>query len=192
MSLIHKGDCLIVVDVQNDFCPGGALAVAEGDSVIPVLNVWIQRFRQMDLPVVYTQDWHPINHMSFVDQGGIWPPHCVQHTWGAELHKDLIEDGAIFKKGFLPHIEAYSGFDGALDGEGGDSLNTWLREKSVSRLYIGGLATDYCVKATALDGVKNGYEVILIESGTRAVNLHPSDREKAISEMLEAGVRLLE
>ncbi len=199
---------LIVVDVQNDFCPGGALGVKEGDKVIPVLNRWIRAFVQKGLPVAYTKDWHPENHCSFLKAGGMWPPHCVMGKWGAEFHRELElafagETGrspeaklaqpevAVFKKGFMPVREAYSGFDGRLDAEEGSlSLFQWLRSHSVVRIFVGGLATDYCVKATVLDGIKLGFQVALVEGGTRAVNVNPGDGEEAIREMCQLGAKV--
>lgn len=191
MLYVDEDACLIVVDVQNDFCPGGALGVEEGDKVIPVLNKWIQEFGRRRLPVVFTQDWHPSNHSSFRQEGGIWPPHCVQNTWGAELHMDLIVGGEICRKGYHPEIEAYSGFDGAMGGEGGQPLDAWLKTQGVRRLYIGGLATDYCVKATVLDALGKGYEVMVIRDGVRAVNVNPKDGEIAISEMIYSGATII-
>ncbi len=187
---------LIVVDVQNDFCPGGALGVFEGDRIIPVLNKWIGLFAKRGMPVVYTKDWHPGNHCSFIEQGGVWPAHCVQGTDGAAFHQDLDELGthnvkAVFLKGFLPSVEAYSGFDGRLrEDKNGLTLAQWLKSKNVVKLYVGGLATDYCVKATALDGLANGFSVKLIADGIRAVNVNPEDGKRAIDEMLRQGVEI--
>ena len=189
--MIAKDSCLVIVDVQNDFCPGGALSVPGGDEVIPKINSWVKRFQEAKLPVVYTQDWHPKNHCSFRENGGIWPPHCVQGTRGAELHPDLIMDGTIFRKGFLPDKEAYSGFDGTLEGKPGNpALGQWLRENGVKRLYVGGLATDYCVKATVLDGLKQGFQVILIRQGVRAVNVNLGDGDRVIEEMVRSGAEV--
>lgn len=189
--MIAKDSCLVIVDVQNDFCPGGALAVPGGDEVIPEINFWVKRFQEAKLPVVYTQDWHPKKHCSFQENGGIWPPHCVQGTRGVELHPDLIIDGTIFRKGFLPDKEAYSGFDGTLEGKPGNpALGQWLRENGVKRLYVGGLATDYCVKATVLDGLKQGFQVILIRQGVRAVNVNLGDVDRAIEEMIRSGAEV--
>lgn len=188
MPNIKEGSCLIIVDVQNDFCPGGALGIEEGDQVVPVLNKWIGEFAKKGMPVVYTQDWHPKDHLSFVENGGIWPPHCVQETGGAEFHPDLIVRGKMCPKGFVSDKEAYSGFDGRLDGPNGPVLAQWLKEQGVSRIYVGGLATDYCVKATALDGIKNGFEVVVIRDGIRAVDVNQGDGERAIEEMVDQGV----
>jgi nicotinamidase/pyrazinamidase len=184
---INSHSCLLVVDVQNDFCPGGALGVKEGDLVVPVLNRWIRKFREMGFPVVYTQDWHPEDHLSFVENGGIWPPHCIQDTVGSEFHPDLVVEGKICRKGFVAAKEAYSGFDGRFDGPDGPCLDRWLKEQGVSRIYVGGLATDYCVRATVVDGLKNRYEVVVLEDGVRAVEVNEGDGERAIAEMIDKG-----
>ncbi len=187
MSNIKEDSCLIIVDVQNDFCPGGALGIEEGDQVVPVLNEWISQFQKKGIPVVYTQDWHPKDHVSFVENGGIWPPHCVQEGKGAEFHPRLVVQGKICRKGFVRDKEAYSGFDGKLDGPDGPALAQWLKKQRVSRIYVGGLATDYCVKATALDGIKNGFEVFVIRDGIRAVDANEGDGERAIKAMADKG-----
>ena len=156
----HARDALIIVDVQNDFCPGGALAVGEGDAVVPVLNRLARRFGT----VVATQDWHPANHRSFTEQGGTWPVHCVAGEPGAELHAEL-ERSAIdisIRKATTPEQEAYSGFDGT-------DLAAQLRARGVERVYVGGLALDYCVDATALDAKKAGFDTYVISDATRAV-----------------------
>jgi nicotinamidase/pyrazinamidase len=183
----HKGQfencALILVDIQNDFCPGGALAVPEGDRVVPVANRLMPYFPV----VVTTQDWHPPNHCSFREQGGPWPPHCVQHTRGAELHPNLerayITDQV--RKGFLPEKDAYSGFEG-VDAQG-RSLEQLLREKGVREVYVAGLATDYCVRATVLDALRLGFKTHAVADGMRGVNVHPGDDERALREMKEAG-----
>lgn len=181
---------LIVVDVQNDFCPGGTLGVADGDGVVPVLNEWIEVFRAAGRPVIYTQDWHPEGHASFTEHGGIWPVHCVQNTEGAAFHKDLIVDGYVFQKAFHRELEGYSGFDGRLageDGEHGPGLAEWLREQGVRKVYVGGLTTDYCVRATVLDARENGFEAVFLADGSRPVNVEEGDEERAIADMQAAG-----
>lgn len=187
MHTIDSASCLIVVDVQRDFCPGGALGVNGGDEIVPVLNLWIHQFLKKNLPVLYTQDWHPQDHISFLDQGGIWPPHCVQSTPGASFCPGLTVQGEICRKGYLKDCEAYSGFDGSVGALGGPSLHQWLKKKKVSRIYAGGLATDYCVKATVLDGLKKGYQVTVLKNAIRAVNVKPGDAEKALDEMAKTG-----
>jgi len=187
---------LIVVDVQNDFCPGGALAVANGDAVVPVLNEWIRRFEAAGRPVVYTQDWHPADHCSFKERGGIWPVHCVQGSAGSDFHKDLQVRGAVFRKAYTSDAEGYSGFDGRLAADGGVNeavdLARWLRAQGVRKVYVGGLATDYCVRATVLDALRHGFAAVLIRSGSRAVNVAPGDEEKAIAEMRAAGAEVVD
>lgn len=185
---------LIVVDVQNDFCPGGALGVEDGDAVVPVLNEWIEAFRSAGRPVVYTQDWHPAGHMSFKEQGGIWPVHCVQDTDGAAFHPELTVDGYVFRKAFTKEKEGYSGFDGCLARDGGVSdvdLATWLKEQGVRKVYVGGLTTDYCVKATVLDAIEHGLEAAFIHSASRPVNVQPGDESRAIQEMKDAGATVV-
>jgi nicotinamidase/pyrazinamidase len=193
---------LILVDIQNDFLPGGALAVPEGDAVIPVANQAQQRF---DL-IVATQDWHPKDHTSFaanhpgrrigevIDVEGLpqvlWPVHCVQETSGAEFGPslDVRRISHVVRKGTDPHIDSYSGFfdNGHRKATG---LDEWLRTRGVTEIYLLGLATDYCVKYTALDGRRLGYDVWLILDGCRGVELQPGDVAEAVEEMRSAGVR---
>lgn len=179
----ESGDALIIIDLQNDFLTGGSLAVPDGDAVIPVLNTWIRRFRNAGLPIFATRDWHPADHCSFRDQGGPWPPHCVAGTKGAEFTTELVlpPDVLVHSKATRPEKEAYSDFE---DGEFGPRL----REMDVGRLFVGGLATDYCVRATVLDGLKEGFRVVLLINAVRAVEVEPGDGEKAIGEMRQAGV----
>jgi nicotinamidase/pyrazinamidase len=187
MDSQFKDAALILVDIQNDFCPGGALAVAEGDEVVAVVN----RLAPLFPVVVSTQDWHPAGHISFKERGGPWPPHCVQGTRGAELHPAL-ETGAVanyFRKASSSDKDAYSEFEGV--DEGGRTLDEWLRSKSVKRVFVVGLATDYCVKATALDALGLGYEVFAVTDAMRAVNVNPDDGAKAIGEMERKGAHLI-
>jgi nicotinamidase/pyrazinamidase len=176
-------DALIVVDVQNDFCPGGALAVPHGDAVIEPLN-WLMR--QHDL-VVATRDWHPPDHSSFAEQGGPWPVHCVQETHGAQLRSDLDRDAidVVVDKGQDRETEGYSGFEAT-------SLDQLLRDRGVERLHIGGLALDYCVKNTALDALRKGFPVTVHLAATRAVNVEDGDGERAVDEMRAAGAEIEE
>ncbi len=178
---------LILVDIQNDFCPGGALAVAQGDEIIEVVNRLMPCFPL----VVAIQDWHPANHISFQEQGGIWQPHCMQNTPGAELHPQINrqEIDSYFHKAFEPQKDAYSGFEGI--NQQGQSLHQALKEKEIKTIFVTGLATDYCVKATALDGLKNGYEVYVVTDVVRAVNVNADDGEKALAAMQAQGVHLL-
>ncbi|MEE8153719.1 MAG: nicotinamidase [Phycisphaerales bacterium] len=177
------GDALLIVDVQNDFCPGGALPVPNGDTVVAVLNEWIAAALWANVPVYASRDWHPSDHLSFTDQGGPWPVHCVQDTPGAAFRSDLQlpHDAVIVSKGTDPADEAYSVF-------GNTDLAERLQQANVKRLRVGGLALDYCVRASVLDALKEGFAVHLIADATRAVNLEPSDGDKALDEMREAGV----
>ena len=187
MANPFKDAALILVDIQNDFCPGGALAVAEGDKVVPVVNRLMPHFPL----VVSTLDWHPANHVSFRDQGGPWPPHCVQQTFGAELHPalDRRQIAHTFRKASTPERDAYSEFEG-VDDEGG-SLDQYLKTRGVNRVYVAGLATDYCVRATALDALRLGYETFVVTDAVRAVNVQPDDGAKALAELQAQGARLV-
>ncbi len=172
-------DGLIIVDLQVDFCPGGALAVAEGDAVVPPVNALL------DIPGwirVATRDWHPADHVSFEAQGGIWPVHCVAETPGAAFHPQMraAKVEMVVSKATTRDAEAYSGFDGT-------SLAYELRAKGIGRLFVCGLATDYCVKATALDARREGFDVVVVEDAVRAVNVDPKDGENALEEMRAAG-----
>ena len=180
-------DALIIVDVQNDFCPGGALAVSGGDEVVAVLNRVIERFAEAGLPIFATRDWHPKKTSHFKTHGGLWPAHCVQGTKGAEFHAELKlgNDAVVVSKGMAPDEDSYSGFQ-ATDASG-TPLAELLRLKEVGRIFVGGLATDYCVKHTVLDGLAEGFEVVLLADAIRAVNLKPDDGESAIDEMVRAG-----
>jgi nicotinamidase/pyrazinamidase len=180
-------DALIIVDVQNDFCPGGALAVSGGDEVVPVLNRVIEKFTAAGLPIFATRDWHPEKTSHFRAYGGVWPVHCVQGTRGAEFHPGLhLDKGVVVvSAGMLPSEDGYSGFQ-ATDASG-SRLADLLRRKSVERIFVGGLATDYCVKHTVLDGLKEGFKVLLLAEAIRAVNLKPRDGELAVAEMVSAG-----
>lgn len=177
----------MVVDVQNDFCPSGALAVAEGDHVVPVLNKYIEIFRKSGLPIYFTRDWHPPVTVHFKAYGGVWPPHCVQGTLGAEFHPDLeIPPGAvIMSKGDDPSQDSYSAFSG--HDEKGRSLAEVLRADGVNHFYIGGLATDYCVRETSLDALKDGFEVTVLIDGVRGVDVLPGDSERALEEVKSKG-----
>lgn len=179
---ITDHSALIVVDIQNDFCPGGTLPVPEGNMIVPVLNAYIQKFIERGLPIYFTRDWHPVNHTSFKSQGGIWPPHCVQGTYGAQFHSDLSipSTAAVISKGTVPDKEAYSGFQGT-------DLYSQLKTGHIRRLFIGGLATDYCVKSTVLDALKDGFEAVLLGDASKGVDVKPGDSERAIAEMLSKG-----
>lgn len=178
---------LLVIDVQDDFCPGGALPVPEGDRVVPVLNAYIARFQAANLPVIATRDWHPPVTKHFKDYGGLWPPHCIEGTPGAAYHRDLRlpPETIIVTKGDDPDVDAYSGFQGHTDD--GRSLEQVLRDLGIVHLYVGGLATDYCVRATVLDALKAGFRVTLLEDAIRGVDVQPGDSARAIAEMRAAG-----
>jgi nicotinamidase/pyrazinamidase len=180
-------DALLIVDVQDDFCPGGALAVADGDRVVPALNRYIERFQKSRLPIFATRDWHPEMTRHFKAYGGLWPPHCIQGTKGAEFRADLhlAPDAVVVSKGMGADEDSYSGFDGR--DEKGTALAELLRAQGVGRLFVGGLATDYCVKHTVLDGLKQGFHVVLLEDAARAVNLLPGDGARAMEAMVRAG-----
>ncbi|HEX7230404.1 MAG TPA: bifunctional nicotinamidase/pyrazinamidase [Candidatus Binatia bacterium] len=184
---MSQSDALILVDVQNDFCPGGALAVENGDEVVPVLNRYIERFVELRLPIFATRDWHPVKTTHFKAYGGVWPVHCVQGTHGAEFHPDLkvTPEITVVSAGMAADEDGYSGFLGR--DSAGRSLAALLRDRAVDRLFVGGLATDYCVKHTVLDGIQEGFQVMLIGDAVRGVNLNPGDSEQAIQEMTAAG-----
>jgi len=180
---IDKQTALVVVDIQNDFCPGGALPVKDGDKVIPVLNKYIDRFRKAGAPILFTRDWHPPDHSSFKAQGGPWPPHCVQNSEGARFHPDLYipPEGEVVSKADKKD-EAYSFFKGT-------NLAQKLKERGIRRLFVGGLATDYCVKETVSDGLKYGFEVFQLDDASKGVNVNPGDSERALQEMVAKGAK---
>jgi len=183
----NKGkQALLVVDVQNDFCPGGSLAVERGDEVVAPLNNLIDRFLERGSPVYMSRDWHPPKTKHFAAHGGTWPTHCVQNTHGAEFHHELRDDSRIvvISKG-LGDKDSYSAFDET-------DLATQLRDQGIKEVLIGGLTTDYCVKNTVLDAVKEGFDVKAIKDAMRAVNVEPGDGERAIKEMREAGAEIVE
>jgi len=173
---------LLLVHIQNDFCPGGALAVPGADAIIPAANAFIRLFHGKKLPILATRDWHPANHCSFQAQGGLWPVHCVQGSRGAQFHPDLVlPPGTLVISGATnPKREAYSGFDGT-------TLEERLRELQANTLFVAGLATDYCVKETVLSACKLGFKVVLLQDAIRGINVAPEGSEKAIAEMRAAG-----
>jgi nicotinamidase/pyrazinamidase len=177
---LHAGDALLIVDVQRDFLPGGALAVPDGDAVIPILNQCAREFALRGLPVFATRDWHPLNHCSFRGQGGPWPPHCVARTPGAEMPATLqLPPGTrVISKATTPEKDAYSGFQGT------DLLE---RLRNCVRVFVGGLATDYCVKETVLDAIANGLAAVVLEDAIRAVDVQPGDGTRALAEMVARG-----
>jgi nicotinamidase/pyrazinamidase len=176
-------DALLVIDVQNDFCPGGALAVADGDAVVDPIN----RLAESSPLVIATRDWHPADHGSFAENSGPWPAHCVQDTTGAALHPgvDVGQIDVIVDKGQARDLEGYSGFEGT-------DLERLLRERDVDAVHVAGLALDYCVKATALDAKRAGFDVIVHRDATRAVEVEPGDGDRAAEELRQAGVQVVD
>lgn len=184
--MTEKRKALIVVDVQNDFCPGGSLAVANGDEVVAPLNRLIKEFLDRGEPVFETRDWHPAKTKHFTQYGGVWPVHCVQNTPGAEFHADLSDDPRItvISKGIDEEADGYSAFDGT-------GLAHVLRDQRIEEVWIGGLATDYCVKHTVLDARREGFEAKALANAMRAVNVKPNDGAQAIEEMRNAGAEII-
>lgn len=181
---IGSNDALIVVDVQNDFCPGGTAAVEDGDAVARKMSDVALNFRSRDGRVFATQDWHPTDHRSFTDNGGIWPTHCVRGSQGAEFHKELkLPIGSsIVRKGEDAESDAYSGFDGT-------SLDSHLERLSVKRVFVGGLSTEYAVQHTVYDALQKGYSAFVITDAISAVNANPDDDQRALDSMLASGAK---
>jgi nicotinamidase/pyrazinamidase len=184
-------DALVIVDVQNDFCPGGALAVEGADEVVPVLNEYIEHFAAVGLPIFVTRDWHPRKTSHFKTYGGVWPAHCVQDTVGAEFHRDLklSPDMIVVSKGSAADEDSYSAFQAKDDA--GVPVAELLRRLNVGRIFVGGLATDYCVKYTALDALQAGFAVVLLLDAIRGVDLQPGDSARALAEVRAAGAMSL-
>lgn len=180
-----KRRALIVVDFQNDFCPGGALAVEDGDKVVGPLNQLIDEFLANGEPVFASRDWHPRKTRHFAESGGTWPVHCVQDTFGAEFHPNLRRDPRIriISKG-LGDTDCYSAFDET-------DLAERLRAEHVEEVWVGGLATDYCVKQTVLDAAREGFDIKAVVNAMRPVNLQPGDGDRAIKEMRAAGAEII-
>jgi len=183
---------ILLVDPQYDFFPGGSLAVADGDAIIAPLNTWLDA--HPTAPVFASRDWHPEGTRHFKARGGIWPPHCVRGTRGAAFHDELKTGRAIvYDKGTDPEDDGgYSAFDGARDDGGAKrTLLDDLRARGIKTLVVGGLATDYCVKASVLDALKHGFKVELLRDGVRAVNIKPTDGDDAIAAMVAAGATVV-
>lgn len=180
-------DALLIVDLQNDFCPGGALAVPEGDRVVPVLNEYIAHFERRGLPVFASRDWHPVETRHFEASGGPWPPHCVAGSEGADFHPELElpPSATVVSKGTDPADDGYSAFEG--ETEGGASLAAALERQGVERLFVGGLATDYCVQSSVLDAAGRGLRPVLLLDAIRGIDVEPGDQARALDEMLRAG-----
>lgn len=183
---LQTGDALIAVDVQNDFLPGGSLAVPQGDAVVPAINRYLAAFAARALPVFATRDWHPANHCSFKAQGGIWPAHCVAATPGAAFAAGLAlpATAVVISKAATPGADAYSGFSGT-------DLAARLRASGSTRLFVGGLATDYCVLNTVKDALVEGFAVLLLEDAIRAVDVHAGNGVRALAEMQKLGARAI-
>ena len=178
------GDLLLVIDVQIDFCPGGALPINAGNAVVPVLNTWIRHAHKQGLPLYFSRDWHPRNHISFEENNGHWPPHCVQDTAGARFHPDLDmpDEAIIVTKGTRFDQDQNSAFDQT-------GLADWLHRLGIKRIFVGGLALDVCVRATVLDSLEAGFETFVIETGTLPVTAEGG--KKATAEMLNAGAQFI-
>lgn len=181
------GSALLVVDVQNDFCPGGALPVENGDRVVPVLNEYARRVAANGGPVYLSRDWHPPETHHFKAAGGPWPPHCVRDTAGAAFHPDLEPPAGatVITKGDNALDDGYSAFEG--HDEAGADLASALRSDGVSTLLVGGLATDYCVRASVIDALENGFEAVLLLDAIRGIDAKQGDVARALDEMLRAG-----
>lgn len=179
---LRREDALVIIDVQYDFLPGGSLAVPESEGIIPVLNRYIELFKIESLPIFATRDWHPVDHCSFVEQGGPWPPHCVAGTPGAAFSRELLlpEGVPVISKAMTPEKEAYSDFEDT-------DFDAQLRRHGIKQLYIGGLATEYCVRSTVLDSLRLGYETFLLIDAIRPVDVEPGDGDRAIEEMKQQG-----
>ena len=191
MTLTPEPDsALLIVDVQNDFCPGGALAVAGGDEVVPVMNRYAEAFAAAGRLVIADRDYHPGRTTHFVQFGGAWPAHCVQGTYGAAYHPRLVlPPGTVHVvKGMGAEEDAYSVFQGR--DTSGTSFAAMLAAHGIRKLYVGGLATDYCVKHTVLDARKAGLDVVVLSDGVRAVNVQPGDGERAIEAMQAVGAAI--
>jgi len=177
--------------MQNDFCPGGSLAVAGGDEIVPVINRYIGIFRERGLQIIASRDWHPRETKHFKKFGGIWPEHCVQRSFGAMFRAGLLlpPDTLVFSKGMDPGRDDYSALQARNDA--GTSMTEFLKKEGIRDLYISGLATDYCVRQTALEGLRLGFSITVLVDAVRGVDLHPGDSERALEELNAAGAGLM-
>ena len=185
-----RRSALLIVDMQNDFCPGGALPVPHGDRVVPVLNRYVSDAVEHGMPVYASRDWHPAVTRHFKEYGGEWPPHCVQNTEGGRFHADLeLPDSAIVvSKGQDPDKPGYSALEGYTDD--GKTLLADLQRRQIDHLYVGGLATDYCVKQSVLDALAAGLKVTVLRDAIAGIDAQPGDADRAIAEMHEAGAEI--
>lgn len=183
----YTGKALLIIDLQNDFCPGGSLAVPEGDKIVGTLNEYIEIFIKQGVTVFISRDWHPKKTKHFKKFGGVWPEHCIQNTKGAEFHPclKLPDKTIVISKGMDPDKESYSAF-GGFDDKGVPFIDL-LKKSGIKELYIGGLATDYCVKNSVLDALKLGFGVKLLVDAIKGVDLNKGDSEQAVKEMLKNG-----
>jgi nicotinamidase/pyrazinamidase len=181
---------LLIVDVQNDFCPGGALAAPGGDTIVPVLNRYVVEARRQGMAIYASRDWHPPTTKHFKEYGGLWPPHCVQGTLGAAFHGGLaLPTGTVVvSKGDRADREGYSAFDGHTAQ--GRSLEDDLRARDISQLFVGGIATDYCVKETVLDALKQDFGVTVLADAVTGIDMKPGDAQRALDDMRGAGARI--
>jgi nicotinamidase/pyrazinamidase len=183
---------LLIVDVQNDFCPGGALPAPGGDRIVPALNRYLAEARVRDMPVYASRDWHPEVTSHFKAHGGEWPPHCIQGTSGAQFHPDLKlpGDAVVISKGDELDRPGYSAFEGhTVEGK---TLLDDLRDREIGRVYVAGIATDYCVKATALDALHAGLQVRILSNAITGIDVRAGDADRALDEMSKAGARLVD
>ena len=180
---------LLIVDVQNDFCPGGALGVPEGDKIVSVINKYIRTFTKKKLPIFATADWHPVRTKHFKDFGGVWPVHCIQNSRGAAFHPDLKlpKDAILLYKGMDPEEDCYSSF--SAQDLSGQPLSKLLKRMAIKEIYISGLATDYCVKFTAIDALKHGFKVKILMDAIKGVDLKPNDSREAIKKITKMGAK---
>jgi nicotinamidase-related amidase len=189
--VLQRGDALSVTDIQNDFLPGGALGVPDGDKVIPALNHVIGLFAERGLPIFFTRDWHPPDHCSFRERGGIWPVHCVQNTPGAKFSSRLTipEGSIIISKAEETEKEEYSTFYGR--NAAGHTERDLMKKFGVGRVFIGGLATDYCVLNSVQNALAEGYDVFVLTDAIQAVDVNPGDGENALKEMIRNGAKAI-
>ena len=186
---MKKNKALLIIDLQNDFCPGGALAVSDGDQIVAPLNRYISLFRKKKLPIIASRDWHPKRSKHFKPYGGLWPIHCIQRTKGARFHPclKLPSSKIVISKGFRAGQDGYSAFEG-LDAKGRNLIEI-MKKEHIHELYIGGLATDYCVQSTVLDALNRKIKVNLLTDAIQGVNLKKDDSKKAIRKMVQRGAR---